>query len=143
VLRKVLQDLQDNNFTVKGGTRDGLARILVHTRRCQALEKEGRTNSGTATPKQLRSLFIGSVNFYREMFRKRSHILAPLTAQLGKRNIQWTTECQQAFDQIKALLVREAFLRFPDHNKLFHIYTDSSDVQMGSVNYTRGKTGTS
>jgi hypothetical protein len=32
--------------------------------------------------KQLRS-FWGSVNFYRDMFRQRWHILAPLTAQSG------------------------------------------------------------
>lgn len=80
-------------------------------------------------PKQLRS-FIGSVNFYRDMFRRLSHILAPLTAQAGKRNIKWTPECQTAFDQIKAILAKEEFLKYPDHNKPFHIYTDASDYQM-------------
>jgi RNase H-like domain found in reverse transcriptase len=67
------------------------------------------------------------------MFRNRSHILAPLTAQSGKRNLKWTTECQNAFDKIKAILTKETFLKYPDHNKPFHIYTDASDYQLGSV----------
>ena len=73
------------------------------------------------------------------MFRQRSHILAPLTEQSGKRTITWTKECQKSFDQIKAILAREAFLQYPDHNKPFHIYADASDYQMGSVIIQGGK----
>ena len=59
---------------------------------------------------------------------------APLTAQAGsKTTINWTPECQKAFDQIKAVLSKECFLRYPDHNKPFHVYCDASDVQLGSV----------
>ena len=85
------------------------------------------------TPKELRS-FIGAVTFYRDMFPCRSHILAPLTAQAGaKKKIDWTPECQAAFDQIKATLAKDEFTRYPDHNKPFHIYCDASDVQLGAV----------
>jgi hypothetical protein len=140
-LYKVLTILQENNFT-------------VNPRKCEWAVQETDwlgywlTPEGIqpwkkkvdpvlallppTTPKELRS-FIGSVNFYRDMFRKRSHILAPLTDQSGKRNIKWTSECQEAFDQIKAILTKEAFLKYPDHNRPFHIYTDASDYQMGSV----------
>jgi hypothetical protein len=78
------------------------------------------------TPKQLRS-FVGSGNVYRDMFRKRSHILAPLTSQSGKRQILRTPECQLAFDRIKALLAQEAFPRYPKHNKPFHVCADASE----------------
>jgi RNase H-like domain found in reverse transcriptase len=68
------------------------------------------------------------------MFPKRSHILAPLTALVGgKGALFWTTACQQAFDAMKALLAKDAFLRYPDHNKRFDIYCDASDLQLGAV----------
>jgi RNase H-like domain found in reverse transcriptase len=85
------------------------------------------------TVKQLRS-FIGAVTYYRDMFPKRSHILAPLTALVGgKGTLHWTPECQQAFNATKALLAKDAFLRYPDHNKRFDIYCDASDRQLGAV----------
>jgi hypothetical protein len=72
------------------GARDGLGYLLAHTRRCQALETEGRTSSGTATTNYTLRSFIDTVNFYRDMVRKRSHTLSPLTEQSWKRNIHWT-----------------------------------------------------
>jgi hypothetical protein len=41
------------------------------------------------TQTQIRS-FVGSVNFYQHMGPKRAHILVPLTALQGKKDIQWT-----------------------------------------------------
>jgi Reverse transcriptase (RNA-dependent DNA polymerase) len=48
-------------------------------------------------------LFIGAVNFYRDMFPQRAHTLAPLTSLAkGKDKLTWTPACQQAFEAINA-----------------------------------------
>ena len=83
--------------------------------------------------RQLRR-FLGMINYYRDMWRRRSHILAPLTAlQSNTVKWQWNTEEQSAFDEIKRIIQRETILAFPDFSKPFHLHTDSSCVQLGSV----------
>jgi Reverse transcriptase (RNA-dependent DNA polymerase) len=113
-LRKVLSLLQRSNFTVNPSKcewavaeTDWLAYWLTPTglkpwkKMIQAILKLQPSSS----VKELRS-FIGAVTFYCDMFPKRSHLLAPLTAQVGQRNIKWTPECAQAFSAIKALLAK-------------------------------------
>ena len=50
-----------------------------------------------------------------------------------KGKIPWNNECQRAFDTMKTLLAKEAFLAYPDHNKPFQIYADVSDLQLGAA----------
>ena len=73
--------------------------------------------------KQLK-MFLGMVNFYRDMWTRRSHILAPLNKLAGiKSNKEWywTHKEQQAFVQAKEMLKKEALLSFPDFTKPFHL----------------------
>jgi hypothetical protein len=78
--------------------------------------------------------FLGMVNYYRDMWRRRSHLLAPLTKLVGKDSkFQWTSEHQKAFDNVKTVISRETLLAYPDFNQPFHIYTDASDFQLGAV----------
>ena len=73
------------------------------------------------------------------MFPKRSHILAPLTAQSGQKKLTWTPQCETAFNAVKAMLAKDAFLQYPDHNQPFHIYADASDYQLGAAIFQNGK----
>jgi len=95
------------------------------------------------TLKQLRG-FIGMVNYYRDFWKRRAHVLAPLTA-LTKVNPKqfrkvWDAKCNQAFKQIKAIIAQEVLLEYPDPNKLFDVETDSSDYKLGAHIMQEGKT---
>ena len=87
-------------------------------------------------------MFLGMINFYRDMWPRRSHILAPLNKLAGiKSNKQWVWEeiHQTSFLEAKEMLSKEALLAFPDFNKPFHVYTDASDRQLGATVVQDGK----
>jgi hypothetical protein len=67
------------------------------------------------TVKQLYS-FLGAVNYYQDMLPRRAHILAPLTVLSGTWSLNWTPECQLAFNAMKDLMAKDTFLKYPDHN---------------------------
>ncbi len=77
--------------------------------------------------------FIGTINFYCDMWPHWAHFLAPLTLLTGKSMLEWTPAHQHAFKCMKALIITDTCLAFPDHNQPFHIYTDASDYQLGAV----------
>jgi hypothetical protein len=107
-------------------TRDGV----------KPLNKKVEAINNLAAPTNRKELrrFIGLINYYRDMWIRRSEVLAPLTALTStKVNWKWTEVEQNAFDTMKRLLARETILSFPDFAKPFHINTDASKIQLGAV----------
>ena len=94
-----------------------------------------------SAPKDKRQLrhFLGMVNYYRDMWRQRSHIIAPLADLTAKKTWEWTEVHQQAFDQIKEVVSKETLLAFPRFDKPFHVYTDASKKQLGACIMQEGK----
>ena len=85
------------------------------------------------TRKQLRA-FIGLVNYYRDMWHRRSHVLAPLTQLCSEtKPFVWGDAQRKAFREAKRILSKDAILAFPDFSKEFVIYTDASLYQLGGV----------
>ena len=94
------------------------------------------------TPANTRDVrkFVGLVNYYRDMFARRAHLLAPLTKLTStKTKFKWTDVEQKAFEAVKRAVGREALLAYPDFNEEFDIYTDASDYQLGAVISQKGK----
>ena len=87
------------------------------------------------TKKDVRS-FLGLTRYYRRYIPNFSTISAPLS-DLTKNNhpdiIEWTNDCQKAFDTLKRLLTSQPTLAPPDNNKPFIVHTDASDRGIGAV----------
>ena len=86
-------------------------------------------------PKSHRELqtFIGMVNYYRDIWPQKSHILAPLTSlTLSAVKWEWTSQHQKAFDEMKWVITRETLLAYPDFSKPFDIHTDAIALQLGA-----------
>ena len=93
---------------------------------------------------------LGIIQYYRDLWNKRSHILAPLTSLVGEcgknknsktkaKKFKWLPIHQQAFDKMKRVVSREVTLAYPDFSKPFVLYTDASDYQLGAVITQDGK----
>jgi hypothetical protein len=51
----------------------------------------------------------------------------------SKVKFEWHSSHQQAFDKIKKVIGMKVLHFLPDFNKPFHLYTDTSDHQLGAV----------
>jgi RNase H-like domain found in reverse transcriptase/Reverse transcriptase (RNA-dependent DNA polymerase)/Integrase zinc binding domain len=107
-------------------TREGIMPVPKKTQAMLAI-------TAPTTRKELRR-FIGLVNYYRDMWIRRSDVLAPLSRLLSKdTKWQWTSVEANAFDQIKRIIAKNVLLSHPDFNKPFEIHTDASKYQLGAV----------
>ena len=102
-------------------TCDGIMPIPKKVQAIQAL----------AVPKNRKQLrqFIGMINFYHYMWKKRSEILSPLTAlTYNSIKYKWKYEHQKCFDAIKPVIGHELLLSYLDFNAPFEIHTDASKL---------------
>ena len=104
-------------------SRDGIQPLAA---KIEAIKKISK-------PKNRRALrsFIGMINYYRDMWKRRSALLAPLTA-LTSENTPWKWEekHQKAFDSIKKIISRETLLFYPNFDEPFDIHTDASNLHI-------------
>ena len=74
------------------------------------------------------------VNYYRDMWRKRSEVLAPLMELTSTTTPwKWKEKHNKDFHTIQKIISRETLLAYPDFSHPFKIHTDTSDYQLGAV----------
>jgi hypothetical protein len=91
--------------------------------------------------------FLAMVQYFWDMWAKRSKMLAPLTDLVGEcgetkttkknktKNVpcQWDPIHQQAFDSVKAAIAKEVVLAYSDFSKPLEIYMDAFAMQLGAM----------
>ena len=95
---------------------------------------EAITNMAPPTPQKQVQTFIGVINYYRNMWTRRSHVLAPLTKLTHiKRNFKWMKVEQYDFEEIKRIVARKTLLTYLDFNETFKFHDNASALQLGVV----------
>lgn len=78
--------------------------------------------------------FLGMAGYYRKFCPNFSTIANPLTCLLKKSSeLIWNEACQQAFEQIKAILMVSPVLSSPNFDKEFVLQIDASNMGCGAV----------
>ena len=88
------------------------------------------------TPKNSKETksFLGLCSYYRRFVHGFAKLARPLHKVSEKHTkFQWTQECQQSFDKLKAALVSSPILGYPIPGINFILDTDASDEATGAV----------
>lgn len=81
------------------------------------------------TKKSVRS-FLGLVGWYRRFvpnFASRAAVLTDFLPQRSPVKVKRTSECEQAFQDLKACLCKDPILQSPNFDLPFVVQTDASD----------------
>ena len=86
--------------------------------------------------------FLGFTNHYRRFIKGYANVAKPLNilvsgenANCKKASIEWTEECQAAFDKLKEICTSTPILAYANYRKPFQLQTDASDLGLGAVLY--------
>jgi hypothetical protein len=91
------------------------------------------------TVHQVRS-FLGLAGYYRRFIPDFSKLVKPITSLL-KNDVKfnWSSKCDEAFEQLKTLLTTALVLAQPDITKPFDVYCDASGSGLGCVLMQEGR----
>ena len=152
----VLQKLRDKGLQVNVRKSNFAAEeidYLGYTLSRQGIQPQKKKVSAILAlkpPKNVKELrrVLGIIQYYRDLWERRTDLLAPLTDLVGecgttkKQRKQktkspvkwhWDDKHQKAFDEIKKVIARDVVLAYPNFDDEFVIYTDASTRQLGGV----------
>jgi hypothetical protein len=91
------------------------------------------------TVHQVRS-FLGLARYYRRFIPDFYKIIKPITGLLkNDTKFEWSSKCNEAFEQLKVLLTTDPVLAQPDIEKPFNVYCDASGSGLGCVLMQEGR----
>ncbi|XP_067635455.1 uncharacterized protein [Eurosta solidaginis] len=88
------------------------------------------------TPKNLKQVrgFLGVCGWYRRFRHNFADLTYPITETLStKKKFLWTSEAQQAMDQLKTILTTAPVLTNPDFDKKLYLHCDASNFGIGAI----------
>ena len=77
--------------------------------------------------------FMGVVDYYCNMWPRRSHTLSLLTRITSKKKIEWTEVEQDAFETNYRTVAYDTLSTYPDFNETFKIHNDTSALKLEAV----------
>ena len=88
--------------------------------------------------------FLGFTNYYHKFIPKYAHIARPINQLVSGENankkktlVEWTEECQTAFEHLKHLCSQTPVLAYVNYQKPFKLHTDVSENGLGAVLYQK------
>jgi hypothetical protein len=88
---------------------------------------------------QVRS-FLGLAGYYRRFIPNFSKLVKPITSLLkNDTKFNWSSKCNEAFEQLKVLLTTAPVLAQPDIEKPFDVYCDASGSGLDCVLMQEGR----
>ena len=92
--------------------------------------------------------FLGFMNYYCKFIPRYAQVAKPINqlvsggnANKKKTLVDWTSECQFAFEPLKHLCSQTPILAYTDYMKLFQLHTDASENDLGAVLYQKQANG--
>ena len=84
-------------------------------------------------PKEVKQ-FLGLIGYYRKFVPQFSDLARPLNALTRKNTVfEWTPVCQESFELLKASLMTEPILTYPDPSLPYVLFTDTSKYAWACV----------
>ena len=104
------------------------------------------------TPKTVTDIrsFFGFTNHYHRFIKAYAKVASPLNtlvsgdnANKKKATVDWTNECQEAFEfqKLKDLCITTPILAYTNYKKSFQLQTNASDLGLGAVLYQKDDEG--
>ena len=105
--------------------------VQPETSKIEAIQKW----STPETKKQVRA-FLGLTGYYRKFIPSYSATAAPLTdltRKFGPNKVNWTPQCEEAFQSLKSSLCSNPVLYSPNFERDFILQADASERSVGAV----------